>query len=276
MQSVKGLIVRLAHIPPTPFTPTYKSTMALLRLPIVLAACFLVSVHAFVTPGRSIHHHHSPTLQLAATSNGEISRQDWIKQSVAAAAAVFLLPQTEPALAASADNKADKAERKPLEACLYSILRVREATVQESRLVTTGKFKDVQRANVKLACKFILNNYRLSNTLITASAYLESNEKRVAAVNVGQSAVQDLQTILEYFDSGDVQNIKVGGENMAGKEKLVLQGLESARKNLDGFVSYFPSDKVETARKQILEENALNYKEWDPTLGDIVNLPPAV
>jgi hypothetical protein len=229
-----------------------------------------------VTPGRSIHHHHSPTLQLAATSNGEISRQDWIKQSVAAAAAVFLLPQTEPALAASADNKADKAERKPLEVCLYSILRVREATVQESRLVTTGKFKDVQRANVKLACKFILNNYRLSDTLITASAYLESNEKRVAAVNVGQSAVQDLQTILEYFDSGDVQNIKVGGENMAGKEKLVLQGLESARKNLDGFVSYFPSDKVETARKQILEENALNYKEWDPTLGDIVNLPPAV
>lgn len=208
----------------------------------------------------------------------ELSRQEWFEQSVkgitgsaaTAASLLLLLSNPQPTHAASTP-----IERKSLDQCLYAIMRVREATFQEARLVTTGKFKDVQRANVKLAVKFILNNYRLSDTIITASAYLDgNNDRRVEAGQVGQSAVQDLQTILEYFDSSDVQNIKV--DNMAGKERLVLQGLESARKNLDGFLAYFPKEQVDAARKQVLDENELNYKEWDRSLGDIVNLPPAV
>jgi hypothetical protein len=166
------------------------------------------------------------------------------------------------------------ANGKTLDECLYTIMRVREATFQESRLINTGKFKDVQRANVKLAVRFILNNYRLSDTVISASAFLEDTNKRIAAGDVGQSVVQDLQTILEYFDSSDVQNLKVG--SLSGKEELVVKGLDSARKNLDGFLSYFPAEKVQAARKRVLDENELNLKEWDPSLGDIVNLPPAV
>jgi hypothetical protein len=100
-------------------------------------------------------------------------------------------------------------ERKSLDDLLYSILRVREATQQESRLITSGKFKDVQRANVKLACKFMLENYRLADGFVQASTYLDGNQKRMEAVGVGQTAVQNLQTVMEYFDSSDVQNIKV-------------------------------------------------------------------
>ena len=36
-----------------------------------------------------------------------------------------------------------------VERSVYLILRVQEATQQETRLVTTGKFKDLQRANIK-------------------------------------------------------------------------------------------------------------------------------
>ena len=101
------------------------------------------------------------------------------------------------------------AQRQSLDAVLYRIIRVKEAVQQEARLIKSGKFKDVQRANVKLAVKFMINNYRLNDAFVTASAYLESNDRRLEAGQVGQAVVQNLYTILEYFDSADVQNIKV-------------------------------------------------------------------
>ena len=63
---------------------------------------------------------------------------------------------------------------------------------------------------------------------------------------------------------------------MSGKEDLVLKGLETARQNIDDFLAYFPKDKVEAIRSKIIEENELNRKEWDPSLGEIVNLPQVV
>ena len=102
----------------------------------------------------------------------------------------------------------EEAETKTVQTPLYNILRVREATEQESRLIKSGKFKDVQRANVKLAVRFMVDNYRLNDNFIAASAYL-TGDKRVNAGNIGQNVVQNLYTILEYFDSGDVDNIKV-------------------------------------------------------------------
>jgi len=118
------------------------------------------------------------------------------------------------------------AERQPLDAVLYRILRVKEAVQQETRLIKSGKFKDVQRANVKLAVKFMINNYRLNDAFVTASAYLDSNDRRVEAGQVGQSAVQNLYTILEYFDSSDIQNIKVNrnrSTNMMYMESIPIR-----------------------------------------------------
>jgi hypothetical protein len=106
-------------------------------------------------------------------------------------------------------SMASAVERPPLDSLLYRILRVREATMQEMRLIKNGTFKDVQRANIKLAVKFMIENYRLNDAFVGASAYLDGNDKRVAAGATGQAAVQNLYTILEYFDSADVQNLKV-------------------------------------------------------------------
>eukprot|EP01082_Thalassiosira_pseudonana_P007323 g7094.t1 g7094 contig23:1840388-1841331(-) len=172
-----------------------------------------------------------------------------------------------------APPSSQKSKLLPLSAYIYNILRVREATQQETRLINSGKFKDVQRANVKLAVKFIINNYKLSDSVVAASSYLKGNA-RVSASGVGGSAVQSLYTILEYFDSSDVENIKVGSDSLAGKEAIVTKGLESVRRDIDDFLSYFPQDVIEEAKAKIAEENELNYKEFDPSLGTILNPNP--
>lgn len=59
---------------------------------------------------------------------------------------------------------------------------------------------------------------------------------------------------------------------MAGKTPLVLKGLETARQNIDEFLTYFPPKEVDAARERLLTENEENKKEWDPALGDIFNL----
>jgi hypothetical protein len=138
---------------------------------------------------------------VASTDRSIISRRSIFQKAGLASAAglaSILLP-----------SMASAAERPPLDSLLYRILRVREATQQEIRLIKNGTFKDVQRANIKLAVKFMIENYRLNDAFVGASAYLDGNDRRVAAGVTGQAAVQNLYTILEYFDSADVQNLKV-------------------------------------------------------------------
>lgn len=155
---------------------------------------------------------------------------------------------------------------------LYKILRVREATMQETRLIKSGKFKDVQRANVKLAVKFMIENYRLNDNIVVAASFLE-NPKSVQAGEIGKTAVSYLYTILEYFDASDVQNLKVGYDSMAGKEPLIMNGLGATKDQLDQFLAFFPSTEVDAVKQKIAEENELNEKEFDTSnLGAIGNL----
>ena len=115
---------------------------------------------------------------------------------------------TNNAFPAFAEEEEEVVVVKTVQTPLYNILRVREASEQESRLIKSGKFKDVQRANVKLAVKFMVENYRLNDNFIAAGAFL-TGDKRIKAGDIGQTVVQNLYTILEYFDASDVQNIKV-------------------------------------------------------------------
>eukprot|EP00557_Chaetoceros_sp_GSL56_P006908 CAMPEP_0176497872 /NCGR_PEP_ID=MMETSP0200_2-20121128/11984_1 /TAXON_ID=947934 /ORGANISM="Chaetoceros sp., Strain GSL56" /LENGTH=265 /DNA_ID=CAMNT_0017895971 /DNA_START=136 /DNA_END=933 /DNA_ORIENTATION=+ len=167
---------------------------------------------------------------------------------------------------------------KTVQTPLYYILRVREATEQETRLIKSGKFKDVQRANVKLAVKFMVDNYRLNDNFIAASAFL-TGDRRIKAGDIGQTVVQNLYTILEYFDASDVENIKVGSTGLAGKEVIVLNGLQAAKKGIDDFVSLFPKEDVMAVIARIEEENSLNEKEFDKELNQgsgILNPKPTI
>lgn len=72
----------------------------------------------------------------------------------------------------------------------------------------------------------------------------------------------------------NITKTQVGqADSMATKEPLVLKGLETTRKNIDDFLSYFPKSVVDEARDQVIRENEQNKKEWDPELGEIFNLP---
>ena len=136
-------------------------------------------------------------------------RRFFVSQLSGLAVTAALTSDSQKAFAAEEIKKLDAAEQTEIvRSSLYYVLRVREATEQETRLIKSGKFKDVQRANVKLAIKFMVDNYRLSDNFIKASTFLSGNRK-IQAVSAGQECIQNLQTITEYFDSSDVQNIKV-------------------------------------------------------------------
>lgn len=133
----------------------------------------------------------------------------------------------------------------------------------------------MQRANVKLAIKFMVQNYKLSDSIVSASTFLSGgNSQQMSAIDTGQMAVQNLQTILEYFDSSDVQNIKVGSNSMSGKEEIVVRGLEATGIKLDEFLSFFDETTVTRVKDQVQSENDLNIAEFDKSLGDIINLKP--
>ena len=142
---------------------------------------------------------------LFATSDSSVDRRSFFSTISSAAILITTLSNPSTSFAAEAE---EEAENKSVQTPLYNILRVREATEQEARLIKSGKFKDVQRANVKLAVKFMVDNYSLNDNFIAASAFL-TGDKRMKAGDIGQNVVQNLYTILEYFDSGDVENIKV-------------------------------------------------------------------
>lgn len=235
-------------------------------LALILATTIFGQSDAFsvVQTGRQ---QESSKLLAHSSEDSSLSRRS-LFQSLAISSAAAIATTAAPQFAFA-------AERIPLDKSLYTILRVREATQQEARLIKSGKFKDVQRANVKLAVKFMVENYKVGDAFVSASSYLDGNERRVAANTAGQNAVQDLYTILEYFDSADVQNLKVSSLS-SEKESVVLKGLDATRKSIDEFLGYFPASAVDDVRAKVTAENDLNFKEFDRSLGDIINSNPAV
>lgn len=252
--------------------------MVQLEILTVLLLVTFISVNAFC-PFSLKRQHCSSQLHMT-----DMERRDFVKYYTAGAFLSFTSLSAPVASVSAADLlepvASDIVTPSPkvasaLSDALYKIVRVREATMQEARLIKSGKFKDVQRANVKLAVKFMIQNYRLNDNFVTAASFLEST-KSAQASEVGKSAVQYLYTILEYFDSSDIQNLKVGTfDSMAGKEPLILKGLEATGNQIDQFLSFFPKEEVESVKKLVAEENELNEKEFDvANLGSIGNLSP--
>jgi hypothetical protein len=61
---------------------------------------------------------------------------------------------------------------------------------------------------------------------------------------------------------------------MAGKEDLVIKGLDATQKSIDDFIAYFPKSDIDRVRANLEEENKLNVKEFDSaSLGALLNMP---
>lgn len=146
---------------------------------------------------------------------------------------------------------------KKLEEALYLISRVQEATVQQERLVTTGKFKDVQRNSITMALNMMLNNYALPDQVVTASGYIVNKNQIMQASAIGNEAVDALETAKEYFGAP----LKVSGLSTE-QRSFITQAMQSCRQKLDKFVTYVPQDSLELARKRVETENELNLKEY--------------
>jgi hypothetical protein len=268
------------------------------RLSILFILSILPILHGFIIDSSRAGRSSLLTFQIEAVATndescvGNLQTRRGILASSLLAGVFALIP---PAIAAT---------REPLDELLYRIVRVREATVLETRLIKTGKFKDVQRSNIKLAIRFMVENYRLNDAFVAASTYLDGTSRRLAASQIGQSVTQNLYTILEYFDAADVQNLKVslhclyllfvarelrtvrppffkifvwqvGQTSLSNKEDIVLKGLDSARKNIDEFLAFFPASDLTAVNARVSEENALNVKEFDTSLGPLINMPAA-
>ena len=198
------------------------------------------------------------------------------RQLVAAAAAVSSLPLPP---ASAAPNKNLKA-KKTLKPELVAILRVKESTSQETRLISTGKFKDLQRLNIKRAVGMMIDNSDLRERFVAASYYCDPMDV-AAATQYGNTAVESLIQIIEYFPD----KLKVNDLTNTQKQ-FVLAALESTSRNIDSFIALMPAEQVKAAQAQIDEENALNLAELPedvtllnpPTigLGGAAEPPPAL
>jgi len=157
-----------------------------------------------------------------------------------------------------------------LQDALVLIGRVQEATVQEERLVTTGKFKDLQRNNIRMALTMMVDNYRLGDQVVVASGYVENKNKVLQASNIGNEAVDALIVANEYF-ARELKASKLTED----QRKFLVQALVSCRTKLDDFLTYLPAEAVQKARQQIEDENALNVKEFvgDEGIVNQVQLP---
>ena len=157
---------------------------------------------------------------------------------------------------------------------LYLILRAQEATLQELRLINKGIYKDVQRANIKLAVKFILKNYNLLGNFNNVSLNLVPPASQQEANAIAQEIISDLTTILEYFDSQDVENLKVAGGGMKGAAAMpfVIDGLTSSNRKIQSYVDLVSKETVQEVMQTINYENEQNLKEFPvDVLGPLKN-----
>jgi hypothetical protein len=162
----------------------------------------------------------------------------------------------------------DKSEE-TLQEALYYVSRVQEATVQQERLVSTGKFKDTQRNNIRMALKMMLDNYKLSDNIVTASAYASPQDRVMKASEAGKEAIDVLETTRDYF----AKELKVSGLTDE-QRKFVVQAMQATRTKLDGFLNYMPGDVVVKSRQQVERENDLNMKEFVTADGDKTIINP--
>lgn len=153
-----------------------------------------------------------------------------------------------------------------LEQAIYLISRVQEATVQQERLVTTGKFKDVQRNSITMALNMMLNNYALNDQIVTAAAYATKKDNVMKASEAGKEAVDVLETAKEYFGTP----LKVSGLSDQ-QRSFIIEAMGACRKKLDVFLTFMPNDVIQAARKRVETENELNRAEYVGQDGGISN-----
>eukprot|EP00435_Cladocopium_sp_Y103_P044397 s2270_g12.t1 len=99
--------------------------------------------------------------------------------------------------------------------------------------------------------------------VVTASGYVEPKTNVVKASQVGNEAVDVLETAKEYFG----QPLKVSGLSDE-QRKFIIEAMQacssghSRGSKLDSFLVYVPEDVLQKARRRVEDENELNRQEY--------------
>jgi len=209
------------------------------------------------------------SLRTAASRTGvpsAVTRRDLLRSGAACAAGVVsTCCAARPAVAANIpQTKIDLNEQ------LVLILRVKEAASQEARLIKTGKYKEIQRLNVKRAIKFMIDNYSLNERFVKASSFAPAMQVATAG-QYGQAAVESLIQILEYFPDKLTAN-----DLTREQEKFVMAALDSTNRNIDLFCELMPPPALAAAKLQIEDENRQNDAEYKEVNDEpMLNVPSA-
>jgi len=92
------------------------------------------------------------------------------------------LVKTAQSAALTPPVKADFHSDVASSACILTCFprRVQEASEQETRLIVTGKYKELQRLNIKRAIGMMIDNYDLAGRFVRASAFAPSDKLNAA------------------------------------------------------------------------------------------------
>jgi hypothetical protein len=106
----------------------------------------------------------APSMRVHSCVSSAVGRRALLQDVAVAASAAAAFASARPAAAAM------KAPVIDLKAELTYILRVQEACSQEVRLVSTGKYRELQRLNIKRAVGMMLENYDLAGRFNKAAS----------------------------------------------------------------------------------------------------------
>jgi len=224
----------------------------------------LTTVLSF-SPSCSVQQQHAARLTSArlVMSAAPSTRREALRLACGTASALSAATVASYPLPAFAKGKKDALV---LNEQIVGILRVKESCGQETRLISTGKYKELQRLNIKRAIRMMVDNSSLQDRMVTATAFI-SMDDQTKANNYARSAIEGLVQILEYFPQ-DLTVNQMSSEQNA----FVLKALASTSNSIDGFLTLLPQEAVAKAVAQIEEENLLNLQEY-PKDETILNLP---
>lgn len=152
---------------------------------------------------------------------------------------------------------------------LYLLMRVREATTQQERLISKGTFKDVQRGNIKMAVRMMTAGYDLQGALdALARDFPDEKKKKVKVIK--REIIESLTILQAYF--GDTEKLTVD-ELVGEKKSFVIAAFVSCRDKIDNFLDLLPPGQVRRVQDFIDQENAENAKAMEEAGIEMSNPP---
>lgn len=175
---------------------------------------------------------------------------------------------------ASGLEGADKNAKVIFGTPLYLLLRVREATEQQERLLRKNMFRDLQRNNIKMAMRMILRNYNLRDNLEILTSKQIPSESQAKAREASKDLCESLSLISIYFDPNADAKLTVDQLSQE-KRDFILKALGKSRDKIGVILAYLPQAEIDEVQAYIEKENTMNAEAMKEA-GEAILNPPEI